>query len=169
MGGMSYLRFLGFTKKKTLVLKRYIWRVLMDLHLIRWGVTEMRYYKDKNGDVFAYESKHDREKWGSPTLTEMTGEEVDAHLNPPEKTYVPNLVTRAQGKASLIDANLWEVVVEYVDSIENQKERLLADVALNDTTHWQRDSPFLIGCALSIGLSDEELDQLFIIAEKIKL
>lgn len=42
----------------------------------------MKYYKNANGGVFAYETTQDREKWGSPGLVEMTPEEVEAHLNP---------------------------------------------------------------------------------------
>jgi len=43
----------------------------------------MKYYKDKDGAVFAYETDADREKFGPDDLVEMTESEISAHLNPP--------------------------------------------------------------------------------------
>lgn len=43
----------------------------------------MKYYKNPNGDVYAYETEAEREEWGAPELVEMTPAEVDTHLNPP--------------------------------------------------------------------------------------
>lgn len=42
----------------------------------------MRYYRNPNGEVYAYETEAERQEWGAPDLVEMTPEEVDAHLNP---------------------------------------------------------------------------------------
>lgn len=102
-------------------------------------------------------------------LKELTSEEVDAILNPAQEVHLPTTVSRAQGKASLIRAGLWEGVADYVDSISDPVEKAIAEVALNDTTHWERSSPFLNDAAASLGLSDEQLDQLFIDASKIHL
>gem|GEM_PF-7090391 len=44
----------------------------------------MKYYKNKNsGEVFAYETESDREKYGAKELVIMTQQEIEAHLNPP--------------------------------------------------------------------------------------
>lgn len=88
---------------------------------------------------------------------------------PPAPPYVPQQVTRAQGKAALITSGLWTDVESYVDSITDPTEKALALVALNDTTHWQRTSPFLNSAAAALGLSDEDLDNLFIQASEIEL
>lgn len=85
------------------------------------------------------------------------------------KKIAPLQVTRAQGKSALISAGLWQGVLDYVESIEDTTEKALAEVALNDTTHWQRSSTFLNSAAKSFGLSDEQLDDLFIQAEQIHL
>lgn len=42
----------------------------------------MIYFKNANGEVFAYESHEERELYGSSDLIAMTHEEVDAHLTP---------------------------------------------------------------------------------------
>lgn len=80
-----------------------------------------------------------------------------------------DFVTRAQGKAALIQSGVWQGVLDFVDSIEDATEKALAEVALNDTTHWQRSSPFLNSAAQALGLTDKQLDQLFIDASKIEL
>lgn len=78
-------------------------------------------------------------------------------------------VTRAQGKAALIRAGLWQGVLDYVASIEDATEKAVAEVALHDTSHYQRTSPFLNDAAHALGLTDEQLDDLFIQASKIEL
>lgn len=108
------------------------------------------------------------------TITEI-GETVPegAFLEEPEvpelEPYVPQQVTRAQGKVALIQAGLWQAVLDYVEGITDPTEKALADVALNDTTHWRRDSPFLNQAALAVGLSEEQLDDLFVAAAHIAL
>lgn len=130
----------------------------------------MKYYKHtETGEVYAYETEEERQEWGAPELVEMSPAEVDAHLNPPVQPYVPQQVTRAQGKAALIQASLWQAVLDYVDGITDPTEKALADVALNDTTHWQRTSPFLNEAAAALGLTNEQLDDLFRQAAEIQL
>lgn len=108
------------------------------------------------------------------TITEI-GETVPegAFLEEPEapepEPYVPEQVTRAQGKAALIQAGLWQAVLDYVDSITDPTEKALAEVALNDTTHWRRDSPFLNAAAQALNLTSEQLDALFQQAAEIEL
>lgn len=82
---------------------------------------------------------------------------------------VPQVVSRAQGKAALIQAGLWGHVTTFVASIEDDTERALAEVALNDTQEWRRDSAFLAGAAQALGLDDAALDALFIAAAGVQL
>lgn len=99
---------------------------------------------------------------GEITNREMTPEEVDAHLNQPlPPPQIPQSVTRAQGKMALIAAGIWDDVLDYVNSIESPVDKAIAEVALNDTNHWRRDSPFLTQAASAIGLTSEQLDDLF--------
>lgn len=130
----------------------------------------MKYYKDKTGVVFAYENAEQRNEWGEDDLIEMTAAEVELHLNPPLPTpAAPGSITRAQGKAALIQRGLWPSVLNYANSIEDETDRQLADVALNDTADWQRSSPFLNAAAQTLGLTGEQIDDLFIEASQIQL
>lgn len=87
----------------------------------------------------------------------------------PESEPVPQTVTRAQGKAALIQAGLWSAVVAYVDVMTDPTDKALAEVALNDTTEWLRTSPFLNAAATTLGLSETQLDDLFRTAATIQL
>lgn len=90
----------------------------------------------------------------------------------PDPDYVPprvETVTNAQGTAALIQAGIWQAVLDYVDGIQDPVEKALADVALNKTTEWRRDSEFLNTAASKIGLSEQQLDDLFTEASKIQL
>lgn len=87
----------------------------------------------------------------------------------PPTPPVPSQVSRAQGKAALITAGLWSDVLAYVDSIEDETEKTLALVALNDTTHWQRSSPFLAAATMALGLTEAQVDDLFVQASQIQL
>ena len=75
---------------------------------------------------------------------------------------VPQQITRAQGKAVLIMQGHWQAVLDYVASIQDTTQRALAGVALHDTLTWERSSPFLNAAAAGRGMTDEQLDELFI-------
>lgn len=95
------------------------------------------------------------------------GVEILPYVEPPEP--VPQQITRAQGKAALIMQGLWGAVLGYVASMQDPTQRALAEVALNDTLTWERSSPFLNAAAAGLGVTDEQLDALFIQAAGIAL
>lgn len=96
------------------------------------------------------------------------GEFFAPEVNFPEPA-APQCVTRAQGKAALILAGLWESVITYVQNLTNPTEKLMAEIALNDTAHWQRTSPFLNAVANALDISSDQLDDLFQQAEALEL
>lgn len=86
---------------------------------------------------------------------------------PAQAPTVPQSVSRAQGKAALIAAGLWPSVLAYVAAIADPTDKALAEVALNDTQEWRRDSLFLNSAATALGLTSAQLDQLFVDASGI--
>ena len=131
----------------------------------------MRYYKHpESGEVFAYETTEARAQWGAPELVDMTPEEIEAHLNPSAAPpAIPQQVTRAQGKVVLIQLGLWQPVLDYVAAITDPVQKAVAEVALHDTQFWQRNSPFLNTAAQALGITSEQMDQLFIQADQVVL
>ena len=88
---------------------------------------------------------------------------------PVQTSVVPQSVSRAQGKLALISAGLWPAVIAFVDGIPDPVQKAYAEVALNDTQEWRRDSPFLASAAAALGLSEGQLDTLFITAKELQL
>lgn len=129
-------------------------------------------YSQKDGKVFAYSEdqndlyEHRLSQDGHLPISYDDAVKLSSSLF---ADYIPSHVTRAQGKAALIRAGLWRGVIDYVASIEDAKEKALADVSLNDTTHWQRTSPFLNAAATALGLTQTQLDDLFVTASGIEL
>ena len=103
---------------------------------------------------------------------------IDAHfpdaellpeLAPVQTSVVPQSVSRAQGKLALIGAGLWPAAIAFVEGITDPAQKAYAEVALNDTQEWRRDSPFLASAAAALGLSEGQLDTLFITAKELQL
>lgn len=123
---------------------------------------------DFRGTVFwlGHGDKHTISEIGETVPEGAFLEEPEA---PEPEPFVPEQVTRAQGKAVLIQAGLWQDVLDYVDTIEDATERQLAEVALHDTTHWRRDSPFLNAAAAALNITEQQMDALFQQAAEIEL
>lgn len=123
----------------------------------------MVFYKDLAGNIYNVSPLQPP----AADWVELTEEELASLLS--SDADVPQQVSRAQGKAALIRQGLWPSVLNYANSIEDETERQLAEVALNDTTDWQRSSPFLNAAAQALGLTAEQIDDLFIEASQIQL
>ena len=74
-----------------------------------------------------------------------------------------------QGGEDVNGAGLWPAAVAFVDGITDPAQKAYAEVALNDTQEWRRDSPFLASVAAALGLSEEQLDTLFITSGGLQL
>ena len=97
------------------------------------------------------------------------GAELLPEPEPVEVSVVPQSVSRAQGKLALIGAGLWPAAIAFVEGIADPTQRAYAEVALNDTQEWRRDSPFLTSASAALDLSEEQLDTLFITAGGLQL
>lgn len=125
-------------------------------------------------DAVKISDEHHEWAWGKISQGEIfNGMSEDGLLTftSPEEPprHVPQQVTNAQGAAALIQAGLWQSILDYVDGMQDATEKALAEVALHRTTHWMRTSPFLNNAATALGLSSEDLDNLFIQASEIEL
>lgn len=93
----------------------------------------MKYYKNTQGEVYAYETEAERNEWGAPDLVEMTPSEIDAHLNP--KSTTEQLAEQARSKRdALLRSTDWTQVP---DAPVNQQDwatyrQALRDIALQD-------------------------------------
>ena len=121
----------------------------------------MIHYKSKTGVVFAYETEEERQEWGSPELVEMTAEEVDAHLNPPlAPPSVPRSITMRQARLCLHKHGMLAGVQPAIDALP-EPDRTAAQIEWEYSSVVERQG-FVLTIAQALGISDEQLDALFI-------
>ena len=120
-------------------------------------------------------------RWGEPqpdgdgvwrracAVVPLPDDVAAANLEARRLSRVPQVVSRAQGKVALIQAGLWAQVLSFVAAIDDPLQKAVAEVALNDTSEWRRDSPFLAQAGAALGLTAEHLDDLFVAAAQMTL
>ena len=81
---------------------------------------------------------------------------------------IPQTVTKRQAKQQLLLAGLLDSVKPAIDAIPDATERALVQIYWDDSQEFERQHPVLIELALgALGLTDEQLDQLFIAASQL--
>lgn len=124
----------------------------------------MKYYKNSNGEVFAYETQEDRDRFGSSDLVEMTEGEVTAHIAPSDPAIsVPASVTMRQARLSLHAAGLLSQVEAAIDALP-EPPRTKARIEWDFSSEVLRDRDFVKMLGASLGLTSEQMDDLFITA-----
>lgn len=78
------------------------------------------------------------------------------------RSSIPQTISFAQGKRAMIRRGYWQVANDFVDAIEDETERLLAQSALHDPQEFHRTSPFLNYLAGVLEIPDSEIDEMFI-------
>lgn len=78
--------------------------------------------------------------------------------------YVPQIVSRFQAKAALLNAGLLSQVEELVAHPDTD---VLVKLAWAEATPFERNSPTVSWLASALGLTDQQVDDLFIAAAQI--
>ena len=96
---------------------------------------------------------------------QMTQEEQDAWIaSLSAHSSVPSQVSALQGLLAINAAGLSEAYSEWASS----GDRTFAERAFIDkATHWKRTDPVLLSGATALGLTSEQVDQLFISASAL--
>jgi len=82
----------------------------------------------------------------------------------PPPPAVPATVTRFQALATLAAGGWLDVVHTYIDALPRSNVQRLA---FENATDWERTSPTVNALAQMLGLSDAQVDDLFIAASKV--
>jgi hypothetical protein len=93
----------------------------------------------------------------------QNGAWVVADVVPPAP-LVPQAVTRRQAKQALLLAGVLAQVQPAIDAITDSAARAMVQIEWDDSQVFERNRPALIGLAGALGMSPEQLDQLFITA-----
>jgi len=90
------------------------------------------------------------------------GNTPDPYVPPPPP--IPSTVTRFQARVALVQAGYFDTVNTYIATLPQTDVKRLA---WEDAAEWERASPTLNFLANMLGLSDTDVDDLFILASGI--
>ena len=98
---------------------------------------------------------------------ELVPQEEIIELGDIVKYNIPEKISKRQMRQQLIIDGLYTNVQNVIYSIEDETERLLTQVFWEDSTEFERNHPMLIQFATSLGLDSNEIDMIFVKANKL--
>jgi len=90
------------------------------------------------------------------------GTVIDAYVAPPPP--IPSSVTRFQALATLSAGGYLDTVHAYIDTLPRSN---ITRLAFENATDWERASPTVNALATMLGLTDAQIDELFIAAAEV--
>lgn len=84
-------------------------------------------------------------------------------VDPDPVAFVPSVVTRFQALAALHLAGVFDSVESSIESAD-----FMTKLAWKEAQSFERDSAMIASIGAAVGLTDEDIDNLFISASKIK-
>lgn len=99
---------------------------------------------------------------------EQPGEIVPGVIEWPDTSpVVPAKVTRRQARQALLLAGKLDLVQPAIDAMTDPTQKAMAQIEWDDSQDFERSRPLLIALAYAIGLTDEDIDNLFIQAAQL--
>ena len=130
----------------------------------------MKYFKFKN-EVYAFELDGSQDHLITEEHVAMTDEDVDRHINPhkyyldEEKRtfYLASLrpLTRRQFKLALLENGLIVQIEKSISAIEDDQTRARIQIEYTEATEFHRTSDSVAYMCQLLGLTDEQVDQLW--------
>jgi hypothetical protein len=127
------------------------------------GASLMKYFKDSGNNVFAYEADGSQDAFILADLVPISEEEADALRFPaPDPAEVlaaeraSMVVSRFQARAALFNAGLLAGVEAAVAAADP-----FTQIAWADAQEFRRMSMTIAALSAAVGLTDEQLDDLF--------
>jgi hypothetical protein len=85
-----------------------------------------------------------------------------------EIKVVPETVTRRQLRQALILSDFDLTIIDnFINSVEDEKERLILDNYWNASTEFERNHPILIDFSNKLNFTTEQINDLFILANTL--
>ena len=119
---------------------------------------------DRNDIAYAYLTDEEAETYSDLTL--VSQEEIE-ELGDIVKILIPESISKRQARQQLIIDGLYNNVQQIIDSIEDPTQRLLTQVFWEDSNTFERNHPTLVELGTALGLTEAELDMMFINASKL--
>ena len=120
----------------------------------------MKHYIDKNGKVYGFIPQ-------GIEVREMTADEFDAFRNPPPSPApIPSSVTMRQARLALLGTGMLDAVSAGIESMPGA-DGAAARIEWEYAATVERDSPLINGLSVAIGMTDSQVDELFMAASKL--
>ena len=120
---------------------------------------------DNNDIAYVYLTDEEASTYDDLTLVEQA--EIDA--NPDILVMqVPEKISRAQALLQLLEDGITASAVQSaIDAIPDELTKAKANIYWNESNEFYRNHPLIGQIGLAIGLTDEELDEMFLNATKL--
>jgi hypothetical protein len=118
----------------------------------------MKYFKDAQNTVYAYESDGSQDAFIKPGLMPITADQANALLNP--VPIVPSVISMRQARQALYQSGLLDQANSFIAAIpgsDGDKARIAWEYA-GDV---ERANQLVGQIGASLGLSDQQVDDLF--------
>ena len=119
---------------------------------------------DRNDIAYVYLTDEEAETYSDLAL--VSQEEIE-ELGDIVKILIPESISKRQARQQLIIDGLYNNVQPIIDSIEDETQRLLTQVFWEDSNTFERNHPTLVELGTALGLTEAELDIMFIKASKL--
>ena len=133
----------------------------------------MKYFKNADGQVYAFETDGSQDEFILPELVVMSEEQVNKHLNPSnylsdeEKRALMPSLTRRKFKLALQENKLLDLVETTINSIENDTVKKRMQIEYAESIVFERISPAVIQMCELLGLTPAQVDFMWVQAQSL--
>lgn len=125
----------------------------------------MKYYKDANNNVYAYEGDGSQDEYILPGLVKITQADAESFRNQPSSA-IPTIVTMAQARQALLQQGHLQHVSDYINGMTGAVgEAARIDWEFRTTVERSHSLVALIQAELL--LTDTQVDELFTLASTL--
>ncbi|WP_312381631.1 hypothetical protein [Stutzerimonas balearica] len=127
----------------------------------------MKYFYDPEFGVRAFEADGSQDYLITGNMRELTQAEIDVHLNPPPAPpAVPQSVTMRQARLAMLHAVILDDVEALIAAMPGDEGRA-ARIDWEYALEVRRDWPLIGALGPQLGLTEQQIDDLFIYAATI--
>lgn len=132
----------------------------------------MKYYKDKDNNIFAFEADGSQDEFISDDLIAITQKEAEDIIQKKQEAdveaYIPDTLSRFQMlsilRISKLDSgeSMYQVVDRFIKDLpEDTSDNIVIKTAWDTAPEFRRDSLLVTAAQKKLNLTDAEADELF--------
>jgi predicted secreted protein len=138
------------------------------------GASLMKYFKDQNGSVWAFEADGSQDDLITEDFVTMTVDEIDRHINP--QNYLSDeekeqlrlaqflSLTRRQFKLALHENNLLDTVEQTINAIEDPTLKTRIQIEYNESERFERSNQSVQYMLGILNLTADQVDEMWLYA-----